>query len=185
MANDSFKWTDSNTAQFLSVLEATGKYSHASRAIQAPLNAYAARGERDPYFKELMKTAIEFYKDSFEIEATRRAITGNEEEIYHNGQVVGSKKVYSDGLLRVLLKANDPAKFSDKQVIDHNHNGTIQHDLNLDALPYEQQIMLFEMLQKASALPSNPDGKSLHKYQTPLVAPQVQDVKFEEVDPDA
>lgn len=175
-----FKWTEDNTVSFLRVLESTGKYSHASRAIGAPLSAYRLRSERDPLFKAKMEEAIQFYKDGFEVEAVRRAVNGVDKDIYWQGTVVGTEKHYSDSLLARLLRANDPDKFGDKQEVNHNVNGTIQHDLNLDALSHDEQIALFDMLSRAATVPSNPDGKSLHKGQTPL-EPHVEDAEYTEV----
>jgi hypothetical protein len=40
--------------------------------------------------------------------AIQRGVHGYEEDVYYKGEVVGQKKVYSDGLLTTLLKAKVP-----------------------------------------------------------------------------
>jgi hypothetical protein len=40
--------------------------------------------------------------------ALQRGVRGIEEDVYYKGEVVGQKKVYSDGLLQSLLKAKVP-----------------------------------------------------------------------------
>lgn len=41
-------------------------------------------------------------------EAIRRGVRGHDEDVYFKGEVVGSRKVFSDGLLQSLLKAKIP-----------------------------------------------------------------------------
>lgn len=65
--------------------------------------------------------------DALEEEALRRAVKGvkSVEPIYFMGAEVGSKTVtkYSDGLLTMLLKARDRAKFGDKSSVDVSVDG--------------------------------------------------------------
>jgi len=53
-----------------------------------------------------------------EDELQRRSIEGTEEPVYQGCKLVGYKKKYSDSLLTLLLKAEDPDKYSDKQQVD-------------------------------------------------------------------
>ena len=53
-----------------------------------------------------------------EDEADRRAVEGVTEDIYHKGKVVGKKKVFSDHMLALQLKAGNPDKYSDKQQME-------------------------------------------------------------------
>ena len=49
-----------------------------------------------------------------EDEAWRRAHDGVIQIIYHKGRAVGEVKTYSDALLGLLLRSNDPAKYRDR-----------------------------------------------------------------------
>jgi len=51
--------------------------------------------------------------------AHERAVEGVEEAVFSpSGKCLGSRRVYSDRLLELLLKADDPDKFSDKRQVD-------------------------------------------------------------------
>jgi len=51
--------------------------------------------------------------------AHERAVDGVEEAVFSpSGKCLGSRRVYSDRLLELLLKADDPDKFSDKRQVD-------------------------------------------------------------------
>lgn len=60
-------------------------------------------------------------------EARRRAIDGWEEPIVYRGEVIGHKRVYSDRLLELLLKARVPA-FADKQKLEISGQVTLTAD---------------------------------------------------------
>jgi len=51
--------------------------------------------------------------------AHERAVEGVEEPVFSpSGKCLGSRRVYSDRLLELLLKADNPEKFSDKKQVD-------------------------------------------------------------------
>ena len=52
--------------------------------------------------------------DKAEQEAFRRAVDGVTDDVYYQGDVVGQKQIYSDGLLQFLLKGNRAEKYGDK-----------------------------------------------------------------------
>ncbi len=58
--------------------------------------------------------ALEEACDSLEAEARRRGLKGVERGVWHNGEKVGTERVFSDVLLIFLLKGNNPAKFRDR-----------------------------------------------------------------------
>jgi hypothetical protein len=55
-----------------------------------------------------------------EAELKTRAVDGWEEPVFHNGELCGTKRKYSDLCLIFLLKALDPAKYREAQVQIHN-----------------------------------------------------------------
>lgn len=76
------------------------------------------RQKSDPEFAaayaEARQTRIEVYRG----EARRRALEGWEEPVFFRGQQVGAVRKFSDRMLEVLLRAEDPATFGDRQVVE-------------------------------------------------------------------
>jgi hypothetical protein len=60
-----------------------------------------------------------------------RGVVGTKKGVYHKGQRVATEKRYSDTCLSVLLKAEDPDKYADRQKVEHS--GAMIH-LNIPAL---------------------------------------------------
>lgn len=75
---------------------------------------YNAR-KNDDDFKAALQDAEEASADLLEAEARRRAVDGVEEPVYQGGQLVGTKRVYSDTLLALLLKGRRKDVFSDRK----------------------------------------------------------------------
>ena len=83
------------------------------------------------YFKmqELVKEAEDMRtrlkRQVLEDEADRRAVDGVQEDVYHQGDVVGQQTKYSDGLLKTRLAAEHPDKYSERH--KHDVTGAILH----------------------------------------------------------
>lgn len=86
--------------------------------------AYQHR-EKDPLFAELWQEAIDIATDELESAARSRAIGWDEPIVNKDGEVVGQRRVYSDKMMEMMLKAHRPDKYRDKQDIDLNHKGGI------------------------------------------------------------
>lgn len=79
----------------------------------------------DPDYPERFKEAKERFRSQV-FEAVRsRAIDGWEEPVYYEGLQVGTKRKYSDTLLKDLAQAVMPQVFSDKKEV--RHTGSIEH----------------------------------------------------------
>jgi len=72
----------------------------------------------DPDFARLVAEAQAEGTAVMEAEATRRAMVGVSEPVYHNGEVVGHRKVYSDSLIQFLLRARDPERFKERRQVE-------------------------------------------------------------------
>ena len=59
-------------------------------------------------FKANYDDAVLAYSDVVRAEVHRRAIDGVDEDVYHQGQAVGTKRVYSDSILLAMAKAVVP-----------------------------------------------------------------------------
>lgn len=68
----------------------------------------------DKDYREAFTDARIYANDLLESEAFRRAYDGVHEDIFYLGRVVGQKRNYSDGLMKTLLQANNPSRFSQK-----------------------------------------------------------------------
>ena len=58
-------------------------------------------------------------------EAHRRAVDGTPEPRFHKGVICGYVQNYSDSLLAMLIKADDPDKFADRKKVDNS--GIVLH----------------------------------------------------------
>lgn len=67
--------------------------------------------KRFPKFDELIKDRLALFSGDLEAEARRRAVDGVDEPVFYQGEECGSKKVYSDSLLKTMLAANLPEKY--------------------------------------------------------------------------
>jgi DNA-binding transcriptional regulator YdaS (Cro superfamily) len=62
----------------------------------------------DAKVAERLKEAANVGTQGLVSAAIKRAVHGVDEDVYFKGEVVGAKRVYSDGLLQTLLKAKVP-----------------------------------------------------------------------------
>lgn len=99
-----------------------------SRAIHAKW-----KRESDEYraaFNDLRIDVLE----SLEKEAYRRAVTGVKEPVFHQGEVCGHVRKYSDSLLIFLLKGNNPKKYRDQFKGHIQIDGGVDHHMRYEAL---------------------------------------------------
>ena len=75
----------------------------------------------DLLFEAARKQAVTVLED----EAHRRAYTGVDEPVFYRGVACGAVRKYSDTLLIVLLKANAPEKYRERQEITGANGGPV------------------------------------------------------------
>ena len=80
--------------------------------------------------------------------AYERAVKGVEEDVWYQGQVVGSKRVYSDGLLSQMLKARDKAYAGEQQL-----GAKVMVNIMPRAESYEEWVQLREVTLKRLEAP--------------------------------
>lgn len=90
------------------VIEAGGELIQACRLAGVSLYEVNQWCMADPSVDQTIKASQRLGWMSLEQEAYRRAVHGVSEAVYHKGEVVGHKQVYSDGLLSKLLDAKLP-----------------------------------------------------------------------------
>jgi len=108
------RWTARKRRAFLTTLSITGNVSEAARASKVSRSHAYALKMADPEFATAWMDALETATDLLEAEARHRAVEGVEQPHFHQGQVTGSVRKYSDSLLMFLLKAHRPEKYRDR-----------------------------------------------------------------------
>lgn len=105
---------------FLEAFRLSGNVSAAARAADVDRTTPYGWAAADPDFKAAWEVAEQEAIDRLEAEAWRRAHDGVEEPVYQGGSLVGHKRVYSDQLMVLLLKAHRPDKYRERQSIEHS-----------------------------------------------------------------
>jgi hypothetical protein len=110
MGNLRHLWTDA----FLAHLAETGILSDAAAAAGVDRSNVWRRRQEDAEFAQAVEQALDMAADKLEAEARRRALEGVEEPVYQGGQLVGTRTVYSDSLLALLLKGRRKKVFAER-----------------------------------------------------------------------
>lgn len=96
-------WTPQRQRAFLRALSETGSVRDACvRAQISTTSAYRMR-DRSVAFDRAWRRALAKVAPTIEQAAYERAVLGWEEPVWHGGKIVGHRRRYSDGLLRLLL----------------------------------------------------------------------------------
>lgn len=110
MGNKQQLWTDA----FLAALAECGIFTRAAEAAGVDRATVWRRRQDDAEFAQACDQAIDMASDKLEAEAIRRAVEGVEEPVYQGGQLIGTKTVYSDSLLALLLKGRRKKVFAER-----------------------------------------------------------------------
>jgi len=121
------KFDDKARERYLNFIRTNGRYMRLA-ADAAGVNQSTARHYilNDPEFAEQFDLALETFNHQMERAAWERAVEGKEEDIVNkDGEIVGTKTVYSDRLMVELLKSNHPEKFRETKQLDINVKGGV------------------------------------------------------------
>lgn len=108
------KWNATRRARFLKKLAETGNVSAAARAAGASRSRIYQLKAKSPSFAADWADALETATDALDAEARRRAMDGVETPRFHQGQIAGTVKKYSDSLLMFLLRAHRPDLYRER-----------------------------------------------------------------------
>jgi len=104
---------------FFSYLETSGRIRYSAiMAGMEPWQVSKAIKESDE-LRDRKLDALKGYCELIDAEIHRRAIDGVDKGVYFKGSRVDTEKVFSDRLLEMLAKANDP-KYRDHLNVDAN-----------------------------------------------------------------
>ena len=120
MANRTIR-TPKKEAAFLEALSINGgNVARACARSRFSRNAAYQWRAADPGFARKWAAAVEMGTDALEDEAVRRAHEGTERPVYHQGEQVGTVRVYSDTLMILMLKARRPNRYKERTGKDHS-----------------------------------------------------------------
>ncbi len=104
--------------KYLVLLAHMGNRSRAARALGISPAAVWFWRHDDKKFAAAYDKAMDIAVDLQEDEMIRRACEGVLEPVFQGGQLVGSVRKYSDGLLQFSLKGNRADKYAERHKVD-------------------------------------------------------------------
>lgn len=105
---------------FLRYLASSGNLSYSLKQVGISRSTFQNTCNQNKEFDALVEEAKQYAADMLEMEARRRAEQGTDKGIWHQGDLVGTEKVYSDSLMKTLLEAHLPEKYRRRSSIDVN-----------------------------------------------------------------
>lgn len=81
----------------------------------------------DPVFKDKLELSKLEAMNDVEEAITHRGLDGVDDPVFYQGEIVGSRKVYSDSLLMERARALNPERYGRKSQVDINANVSIEH----------------------------------------------------------
>lgn len=101
-------------AAFLLAFEDEGTVFHAAKRAGIDRTTHYRWLNEDPEYRAAFADAEETVVEKLEREGMRRAREGTDKPVFHQGEVVGHIREYSDTLLIFLLKARRPNVYRDR-----------------------------------------------------------------------
>lgn len=105
---------------FLMAYGELGTVTSAAKVVGIGRTTHYAWIESDAKYRKAFEAARLTYVDKLEAELYRRAIEGVARPVFQGGKQVGEIREYSDLLLIVALRANNPEKYCDRRRIEHS-----------------------------------------------------------------
>lgn len=129
------KLTQKLIGKFLELLANNGGIvQDAAKDLNISRTALYNKRNRETKFKEIWDEAVDRGIDLLEDEAKRRALNGTEEPIFYEGEMVGTKRYYSDYLTAFILKGHRP-KYKERHEISGPDGGPITTSATVVFMP--------------------------------------------------
>jgi hypothetical protein len=109
---------------FLTLYRKTGLLNVSAKGAATCTTTILATRKADPDFDAAVNEALQDFREILEKEAFRRAVEGCPEDIIQKGECVGTRVVYSDRILELMLKRHIPA-YRERQTVDMNVAGGV------------------------------------------------------------
>ena len=91
-----------------------------------------------PAFKQEIEDALDMYQATIHMEMNRRAVEGVEKGVYHQGELVGYEKVYSDSLLAKMADTHNP-EYKEAKQKESSRGNTINVQIIKDFHNYKEK----------------------------------------------
>lgn len=124
--------TETEWELFLRELERSSSRSAAAKAAGLRYSAVAARMDRDPYFKAAVLDSEAVALGRCEETLHKLANGDIDEPVFHQGVIVGYKRIYSERAAMFLLERRDP-RYSPKQHIEMSQTEPLRSKAEKDA----------------------------------------------------
>jgi hypothetical protein len=144
-----FVFNDKAKQAYLLLLEKSGLPYKSAKSIGTSGRRMLSECEQDKEFATACEDAMHFFRESVEEEVYRRAVEGVEEPVFYKGSVCGHVTKYSDTMLSLLVKKENPA-FGEKLKVDTTIHGGVL--LTLPVAPTAQEWL--DGTQEAPQLPA-------------------------------
>lgn len=134
--------------EFCSQLAQCGTPAAICRRIGVNHSTFRVHLNKDLDFRQMYAEAMLEFNDRLATEAYRRGVEGVPKAVYYKGDRVdkpGDVMEYSDRLLELLLKKNDPA-FRDRSTVENLNANIDMGAMTLENLNPEQRQKLRELL---------------------------------------
>ncbi len=105
-------WTAARRRLFLERLSTTASVQEAARSVGMTRQSARKLYRRAPAFRAAWDEALRESVSVLAETAFHRAIHGTEQQVYHKGQLVGTREVHHDRLLMYLLRVRDPLNYA-------------------------------------------------------------------------
>lgn len=109
-------WSDVRRRAFLRALAETGELAEAAQRVGMSRSAVTRLKARSPEFAAACDAALARALPCLEQVAWERAVEGWDEPIVHGGKVTGTRRRYSETLLRTLLVREQAARQAERVV---------------------------------------------------------------------
>jgi hypothetical protein len=139
---------------FLQMLAEYPSVTHAAAAVGVETVTVYRHKRNDPQFSVAFDDAVTAGMSLLETEAIRRATQGIEEKVYYKGEVIDTKRTYSDGLLMFVLKGRMRETYGDKRELTGKDGAPIQVDsrniiLNAESMSPDARAAMRVVLEEA------------------------------------
>ena len=111
----------------------------------------------DPLLNAAYEEAMADFKESIEMEAYRRAVLGWDEEVYQQGEFVGTMRKFDSRMLELYLKRHIPEYKEKFEVAHHAIGGTLAVPIKQSEEEWLKNVDEAEVVEEPDegVLPSN------------------------------
>jgi hypothetical protein len=156
--------------RFLQMYEKLGNATATAEATGISRYTHIEWLKRSESYRKAFELADDAATEMLEKEAIRRAVEGREEDVYYNGQKVGTVKKYSDVLLIFLLKSKRPDVYRERYDARLTANLNVQSAVKVIHEYHEQppaiDVSLTEQLPNKALMSATPGEATLSQPST-------------------